>query len=98
MISRRDFTKGLVTGAAAMLGLNVGINMLQGKYNHLFTVRDGLSAKLIPKHHDEMKVMLLGTGIPSSGVARSKSQHFQWITASSNRPSDTALSTRVKSL
>ncbi len=72
MISRRDFTKGALAGAGAVLGLNISINALRGKYDRLFSVRDGLSAKLMPKYHEEMKLILLGTGIPTSGVERSK--------------------------
>ena len=71
MITRRDFISGLV-GAGATVAAAGGIKIASGELSHLTKPFDGASVKLLPKEHMDMKAILLGTGIPISGVTRSK--------------------------
>jgi len=72
MISRKDFIKGALSGVGATAAMLGGIKIATGDLGYLFAPLDGLSTKLRPKIQEEMVVILLGTGMPLSGINRSK--------------------------
>lgn len=71
MISRKDFLKGALLGAGAPVVAAGAIKVASGDLRYLTEPLDG-NPDVQPKYHEEMKVMLLGTGSPASGIKRSK--------------------------
>ena len=71
-ITRRAFIKGALAGAGTTVVLAGGAKIAGGGLNYLKVPLDGSEMKLLPKFHEEMKVILLGTGTPVSIPGRSK--------------------------
>ncbi len=72
MISRKDFLKGALTGVGATVALSGSAKIASGELSYLSEPLGGKSAELLPKFHEEMGVILLGTGAPVCGIERSK--------------------------
>ena len=72
MISRKDFIKGTLSGIGASIAVIGGLKIATGDLRYLVAPLDGLSIDLRPRFHDDMRVILLGTGMPTSSINRSK--------------------------
>jgi ribonuclease Z len=72
MISRKDFLKGALLGAGTTVALAGCVKVTSGDLSYMIKPLEGMTVRLLPEFHDEMKVILLGTGIPLCGVERSK--------------------------
>ncbi len=71
MISRKDFLKGALLGVGATVAAAGAIKAASGDLSYLTEPLDG-NPNVYPKFNEEIKVMLLGTGSPTSGIKRSK--------------------------
>jgi len=72
LITRKDFLKGVLAGVGATVALAGGVTLARGGLNYLVEPVGGKQVKVLPKFHEEMKVILLGTGAPIVGIQRSK--------------------------
>lgn len=69
-MDRRKFLKGLFLGAGGMMAGAAGLKALKGDYG-VYTHPMGLAGTL-PEVQEEMKLVLLGTGMPMASIYRSK--------------------------
>ncbi len=72
MTTRRDFIKGALAGVGATVALGGGIKIASGDLSYLTMPLGGTKLGLLPTFHEEMKVIILGTGSPPYVPGRSK--------------------------
>lgn len=72
LITRKNFLKGALAGIGATVAFAGGAKLVRGGFDYLVEPVGGIPVKVLPKFHEEMKVILLGTGAPITGIQRSK--------------------------